>query len=144
MPHQNRSCTLQKHKISKTSIGFWCRRELNPKSLIQPSEILLVELTRTHKHLWKVWIRKNTRMYYKLGTKTNFPVIPTISWLKFCPNFEITGKTKYRFPKKINSPKQPNHNWTLCKGSSPPWVWVILAFELMKKSVNITWQQTSF
>ena len=28
---------------------FWCRRGLNPRSLIQPSEILPVELTRTHR-----------------------------------------------------------------------------------------------
>ena len=27
---------------------FWCRRGLNPISLIQPSETLLVELTGTH------------------------------------------------------------------------------------------------
>ena len=33
---------------TKTSISFWCRRGLNPRSLIQPSEILLVELTETH------------------------------------------------------------------------------------------------
>ena len=33
---------------TKTPIGFWCRRKLNPRSLIQLSEILLVELTGTH------------------------------------------------------------------------------------------------
>ena len=33
---------------SKTSISFWCRRGLNPRSLIQPSKTLLVKLTRTH------------------------------------------------------------------------------------------------
>ena len=33
---------------SKTLIGFWCRRGLNPKSLIQLLEILPVELTRTY------------------------------------------------------------------------------------------------
>ena len=27
---------------------FWCRRVLNLRSLIQPSETLLVELTETH------------------------------------------------------------------------------------------------
>ena len=27
---------------------FWCRRVLNPRSLIQLSETLLVELTETH------------------------------------------------------------------------------------------------
>ena len=27
---------------------FWCRRGLNPRSLIQPSETLPVELTGTH------------------------------------------------------------------------------------------------
>ena len=33
---------------TKISISFWCRRGLNPKSLIQPSETLLVELVETH------------------------------------------------------------------------------------------------
>ena len=33
---------------SKTSISFWCRQGLNPRSLIQPSETLTVKLTRTH------------------------------------------------------------------------------------------------
>jgi len=32
----------------KTLIGFWCKRELNHKSLIQPSEILSVEVTEIH------------------------------------------------------------------------------------------------
>ena len=35
------------HQI-KTLISFWCRRELNPRSLIQPSETLPIELTGTH------------------------------------------------------------------------------------------------
>ena len=34
---------------TKTPINFWCRRELNPRSLIQSLEILPVELTVTHK-----------------------------------------------------------------------------------------------
>ena len=33
---------------TKTPISFWCRRGLNPRSLIQPSETLQVELTGTH------------------------------------------------------------------------------------------------
>ena len=33
---------------TKTPISFWCRQELNPRSLIQPSETLLIELTGTH------------------------------------------------------------------------------------------------
>ena len=39
---------------TKTTIGFWCRRELNSRSLIQPSETLLVELIGTHKII-KLW-----------------------------------------------------------------------------------------
>ena len=39
-------CVLY-HQI-KIPIGFWYRRELNPRSLIQLSETFLVELTRTH------------------------------------------------------------------------------------------------
>ena len=34
--------------LTKTLISFYCRRGLNPKSLIQLSETLLVELTETH------------------------------------------------------------------------------------------------
>ena len=41
------SCTLY-HQI-KTPINFLCRRELNIRSLIQPSETLSIELTETHK-----------------------------------------------------------------------------------------------
>ena len=48
------------HQI-KISIGFWCRRRLNPKSLIQPSETLPVELTGTHKY--------GATMFYILGLK---------------------------------------------------------------------------
>ena len=33
---------------TKTPISFWCRRGLNPRSLIQPSETLPVKLTGTH------------------------------------------------------------------------------------------------
>ena len=33
---------------TKTLISFWCRRGLNPRSLIPPSETLPIELTRTH------------------------------------------------------------------------------------------------
>ena len=33
---------------TKTPISFWCRRGLNPKSLIQLSETLPVELTETY------------------------------------------------------------------------------------------------
>ena len=37
---------------TKTSISFWYRRGLNPKSLIQPSETLAVELVGTHRMEW--------------------------------------------------------------------------------------------
>ena len=33
---------------TKTPIGFWCRRGLNPRFLIQLSETLPIELVRTH------------------------------------------------------------------------------------------------
>ena len=33
---------------TKTPISFWCRQGLNPRSLIQPSETLPVELIGTH------------------------------------------------------------------------------------------------
>ena len=34
---------------TKTPISFWCRRKLNPRSLIQLLETLQVELTGTHR-----------------------------------------------------------------------------------------------
>ena len=40
---------------TKTTIGFWYRRGLNPRSLIQQSEILPVELTRTHPYFLIYW-----------------------------------------------------------------------------------------
>ena len=36
---------------TKTIIDFWCRRGLNLRFLIQPSENLLVKLTSTHNFL---------------------------------------------------------------------------------------------
>ena len=33
---------------TKTSIGFWYSQGSNPKSIIQPQEILLVELIEIH------------------------------------------------------------------------------------------------
>ena len=39
-------CTI--YHQTKKSINFWCRRRVEPKSLIQLQETLLVELTRTH------------------------------------------------------------------------------------------------
>ena len=35
---------------TKTPISFWCSRELNLRSLIQPSDTLPIELTRTHEY----------------------------------------------------------------------------------------------
>ena len=53
---------------TKTLINFWYKRELNPKSLIQPSKILLIELTLpidlTRTHLF----------YTTWKTKTSLPV----------------------------------------------------------------------
>ena len=46
MASTSNDCTL--YHQTKTSIGFWLQRELNPRSLIQLSETFLVELTRTH------------------------------------------------------------------------------------------------
>jgi len=34
--------------VTKTPISFWCKRGLNLRSFIQPSETLAIELTRTH------------------------------------------------------------------------------------------------
>ena len=50
------------HRI-KTLIGFWYRWKLNLRSLIQPSEILPVELTETHIYLLK---RKEKKTLIKM------------------------------------------------------------------------------
>ena len=39
---------------TKTPIGFWYKWRLNPRSLIQPSETLLVELTETHERSFQL------------------------------------------------------------------------------------------
>ena len=39
---------------TKTPISFWCRRGLNPRSFIQSSETLPVDLTRTHKKMYNL------------------------------------------------------------------------------------------
>ena len=39
---------------TKTTISFWYKRGLNPRFLIQPSEILPVELTRTHPYFLNI------------------------------------------------------------------------------------------
>ena len=39
------------YRQTKTPISFWYRRRLNPRSLIQPSETLPVELTEIHNSL---------------------------------------------------------------------------------------------
>ena len=36
------------YQLTKTPVNFWYRRGLNPKSLIQLSETLPIELTGTH------------------------------------------------------------------------------------------------
>ena len=43
-----RSLMIALYHQTKTPISFWCRRELNSRSLIQPLEILPVELTNKH------------------------------------------------------------------------------------------------
>ena len=40
---------------TKISIGFWCSWGLNPRSLIQLSEILLIELTGSHVIIY-IWL----------------------------------------------------------------------------------------
>ena len=51
---------------TKTPISFWCRRGLNPRSLIQLSETLPVELTGTHCR--KIFIWPTTLLYSLLIT----------------------------------------------------------------------------
>ena len=49
------------YRLNKTSIGFWYRRRLNTRSLIQPSEILSIELTETH--IYKSLLYKEDGFY---------------------------------------------------------------------------------
>ena len=51
---------------TKIPISFWCRRGLNPKSLIQPSKILPIELIGTHYHFYYYYYY----YYYYFDTTT--------------------------------------------------------------------------
>ena len=79
---------------NETPISFWCRQGLNPRSLIQLSETLTVELTRTHFETLSVEL---TRTY-----KTNLFCILNINISKkFYLKFECSknfSDLKY-FPK---------------------------------------------
>ena len=52
---------------TKTPISFWCRRRLNPRSLIQPSETLPVELTGTHDYFLILFVRNGCVWYFWFG-----------------------------------------------------------------------------
>ena len=51
---------------TKTPISFLCRQGLNPRSLIQPSEILSVELTETHHVLIIIIILESFNLWLPL------------------------------------------------------------------------------
>ena len=70
------------HQI-KIPISFLCRRGLNPISLIQPSEILLIELTETHILLPLLTIRvlyiySSPKLYTLFQVLTKKPLANTI------------------------------------------------------------------
>ena len=46
----------------KISIKFWYKWGLNPRSLIQPSETLSVELTRTHRI--RIRVKKSRTLFF--------------------------------------------------------------------------------
>ena len=46
--NNNLSSMIILYYQTKIPISFWCKQELNPEYLIQPSETLPVELTETH------------------------------------------------------------------------------------------------
>ena len=48
---------------TKTTINFWCRRELNPKSLIQPSETLLIKLIETYPFIINLFLYSYIYIY---------------------------------------------------------------------------------
>ena len=59
------------HQI-KTPINFWCRRGLNPRSLIQLSKTLSIELTGTHVPILYFY------HFYFLSWKMHFVFVPTV------------------------------------------------------------------
>ena len=63
---------------TKTPISFWCRQGLNPRSLIQPSKTLPVELTGTHVYRgWMVQICMQSHAF------SNKPSVMLCSRLSF-------------------------------------------------------------
>ena len=70
---------------TKTSIGFWCKRGLNPRSLIQPLETLPVELIEIHyfwglnymfvRSIWRIynWNIKTPKLSLNLNPKVELP-----------------------------------------------------------------------
>ena len=53
-PYMNGNMMIALYYQTKTPINFWYRRNLILRSLIQPSEILLVELTGIHFFIYKL------------------------------------------------------------------------------------------
>ena len=73
----------------KTSINFWCWQRLNPKSFIQPTEILLIKLTGTHKHYFNYSrycfnYNLSSKHIVKIIMKRVVPLILTNLWVWVC------------------------------------------------------------
>ena len=49
---------------TKTPINFWCKRELKPRSLIQSSETLLVELIGTHLQNLEILLKQRKTLIF--------------------------------------------------------------------------------
>ena len=58
---------------TKTPINFWCRRGLNPRSLIQLSETLSIELIGTHVPIFHFY------HFYSLSWKMRLVFSPTVT-----------------------------------------------------------------
>ena len=57
---------------TKIPINFWCRRGLNPRSFIQPSETLPVELIETHYYKTMLqYLRSNLKLGEVIFIKRN-------------------------------------------------------------------------
>ena len=103
---------------TKTPICFWCRQGLNPRSLIQPPEILPVELTRTHKktpfliHYFPVKLacfrKRASRAFYSCERPWTWGALKKEIWILFrTPLFlgKWCGVTIYFLYKKIRKTK---------------------------------------
>ena len=88
------------HQI-KTPISFWRRQRLNPRSLIQPSATLPVELTKTH----------FPTQCLKIQVKQENLIIKNTRSINYLPTFLLGKKISIKKEKKKkNTPSTLKHS----------------------------------